>query len=77
MDELLKLLHEIQPNVDFENESDLLESGLLDSFSVVMIIDSICQHYNIELSADDIDPDNFQSIQTIWDMVEKYILLKD
>lgn len=74
MDELLKLLHEIQPNVDFENESDLLESGLLDSFSVVMIIDAICQHYNIELSADDIDPDNFQSIQTIWDMVEKYIL---
>ena len=72
MDELLKLLHEIQPNVDFENESDLLESGLLDSFSVVMIIDAICQHYNIELSADDIDPDNFQSIQTIWDMVEKY-----
>ena len=72
MDELLKLLHEIQPNVDFENESDLLESGLLDSFSVVMIIDAICQHYNIELSADDIDPDNFQSIQTIWNMVEKY-----
>ena len=34
MDELLKLLQEIQPNVDFENESDLLESGLLDSFSV-------------------------------------------
>lgn len=72
MDELLKLLHEIQPNVDFENESDLLDSGLLDSFSVVMIIDAIGQHYNIELSADDIDPDNFQSIQTIWDMVEKY-----
>lgn len=74
MDELLKLLHEIQPNVDFENESDLLEAGLLDSFSVVMIIDAICQHYNIELSADDIDPDNFQSVQTIWEMVEKYIL---
>lgn len=72
MDELLKLLHEIQPNVDFENESDLLESGLLDSFSVVMIIDAICQHYNIELSADDIDPDNFQSIQTIWNMIQRY-----
>ena len=74
MDELLKLLQEIQPNVDFKNESDLLESGLLDSFSVVMIIDAICQHYNIELSADDIDPDNFQSVQTIWEMIEKYIL---
>ena len=38
MDELLEMLEEKFPNIDFENEKQLYEKGLLDSVSVVEII---------------------------------------
>lgn len=75
MDELLNLLQKIKPNVDFEFEEDLVESGLLDSLDIVAIIDAVQDHFKIELNGKDIDPDNFMSAARIWNMIEKYIHL--
>ena len=38
MEKLLELLRGIRPDIDFENETALVEDGLLDSFDVVSII---------------------------------------
>lgn len=73
MDELLDILQKIKPNVDFEHEEDLVESGLMDSLDIVAIIDAVQDHFKIELDGKDIDPDNFMSVETIWNMIEKYI----
>lgn len=73
MDELLNLLQDIKPNVNFELEEDLIESGLLDSLDIVAIIDAVQDHYKIELDGKDIDLDNFMSAARIWNMIEKYM----
>ena len=72
MKELLLLLKEIKPDVDFINCDELIESGELDSLDIIEIIDAIETHYSIELDPNDIDPDNFQSLAKI----EKLIRLK-
>ena len=41
MEKLLELLKGVRPDVDFENETALIDDGLLDSFDVVSIISEI------------------------------------
>ena len=72
MDELLEILREIKPDIDFEHEDNLIESGLMDSLDIVSIIDAVQEHFKIELDGKDIEPDNFVSAAAIWKMVERY-----
>ena len=51
MDELLEILREIKPDIDFEHEDNLIESGLMDSLDIVAIIDAVQEHFKIELIA--------------------------
>lgn len=73
MNELLDILQKINPSIDFAHEENLVESGQLDSLDIVSIIDAVQDHFKIELDGQDIDPDNFISATTIWNMVERYI----
>ena len=41
MEKLLELLAGIRPDVDFENETALIDDGILDSFDVVSIISAL------------------------------------
>ena len=72
MDELREILREIKPDIDFEHEDNLIESGLMDSLDIVAIIDAVQEHFKIELDGKDIEPDNFVSAAAIWKMVERY-----
>jgi acyl carrier protein len=64
---ILSLLSEALPAVDFE--SDFLFSEL-DSLGIVTILVILSREYNISLDAADVTPRNFRSIDTIVKMVE-------
>lgn len=69
MEELLELLERVRPGVDFENEKYLVDGEVLSSFDVVMIIGELNEHYDIDISADDILPENFNSAEAILALV--------
>lgn len=71
MEHLLELLKEIKSDIDFEKKTDLVDEGLLDSLEIVTIIASIEETFGIEIDPEDIDPDNFQSAEAMWDMIQK------
>lgn len=71
MEQLLELLKAVKSDIDFEKETGLVDEGLLDSLEIVTIIDSIEEKFGIEINPDDIDPDNFQSAEAMWEMIEK------
>ncbi len=68
MEELLKQLQELKPAVDFTSDS-LVDSEELDSLDIVDIISMIEANYDIEIEPDQIDPDNFQSVEAMWRMI--------
>lgn len=70
MEELLELLERVRPGVDFENEKFLVDGAVLNSFDVVMIIGELNEHYDIDISVDDILPENFNSAEAIYVLVE-------
>lgn len=73
MEKLLDILKEIKSDIDFETETGLVDSGLIDSLEIVEIITAIEAEYGIEIDPDDIDPDNFQSAEAMWNMIEKIL----
>ena len=51
----------------------MIDEGILDSLDIVSIISEIEKAYFIEIDPDEIDPDNFQSISSMFAMIEKVI----
>ena len=62
METLLKILAELRPDVDFEENKELVDSGELDSFDIVSLVGELCDEYDIEIGADEIVPENFLSL---------------
>ena len=71
MEELLKILSGICPKVDFVNEKKLIDNGVLDSFDIISIVNELNEHYDIEIDVDDLEPDNFNTVEAMLELIEK------
>ncbi len=52
-----------------DDETDLISSGIIDSFGVVGFIEFLEERFGKVVSDDDIDPDNFRTIIRIVEYV--------
>ena len=71
MKELIQLLKEIRPDVDFENNTALIDQGVLDSLDIMEIVAEISDAFDITLSPADIVPANFHSAEALWQMIQR------
>ena len=70
MEQLMAILSEIRPDVDFENETALIDDGILDSFDVVSIISEIDDKFGVQIRISELDPENFNSAEAIWKLIQ-------
>ena len=70
MDELLEILNDINPDVDYETEDNLIDGKVLDSLSIIQMINEICDTFDIEISPKWMRNENFNSAQKIWEMIQ-------
>ncbi len=70
-EEILGFLKELNPNADFAGSSNYVEEGLLDSLQVLELIDFLCDKFGVNIEPEDIDPDNFATIDAIMDFLGK------
>ncbi len=71
MEKLLAILKDIRPDVDFENETELIDNGILDSFDVVSIISEIDDVFDVQIRINELDPENFNSAENICNLITK------
>lgn len=71
MEKLLEILKGIRPDVDFENETSLIDDGILDSFDVVSIISELDDAFGVQVRITELDPENFNSAESIWKLVQE------
>lgn len=69
MEKLMKILKELRPEIDFEKETNLIDGGILDSFDMVSLIGELNESFGIEISFDDMEPENFNSADRIYQMI--------
>lgn len=70
-EQLMEILEELRPDVDFENEKQLITDGILESFDIVALVGELSDAFDIELHVEDLVPDNFNSIEGMMELIEK------
>lgn len=71
MEELLEILTELHPDVDFETCTTLIDDKVLDSFDIVTLVAEIDDRFGVAIPAGELVPENFNSVQAIYDLIEK------
>lgn len=69
-EKLLEILTDICPDVDFENEEELIDDGLIESLDIVAIVSEIMVEFDVEINVDDLLPENFNSVDAILELIE-------
>ena len=69
MDELMEILNELRPDVDFETA--LITDGILDSFDIVALVGELNDAFDIEIKPNNLVPDNFNSAKAMMALIEK------
>ena len=70
MEQLLKILNETCPGIDFEKETALIDDGILESLDIVSIVGEIMDEFGVELNVDDLLPENFNSARAMMDHID-------
>ena len=71
-EKVLEILLDVVPDVDFENEENLVADKIIDSFAVVAMVNELNDELDIDIPSREILPENFYSLDTIVALVEKY-----
>ncbi|MCR5546903.1 MAG: acyl carrier protein [Lachnospiraceae bacterium] len=70
-EEILELLSDEFPEVDFTSSDELVDDGILDSLTITGIIATLSMEYDIEIPYEEIVEENFNSIQGLASMVQR------
>lgn len=71
MEELLNILKDLHPDVDFTTETDLIGDEILDSLDIVTLITEINSTFDVNIPAEEILPENFCSAEAIFALINR------
>ncbi|MBO4901188.1 MAG: acyl carrier protein [Lachnospiraceae bacterium] len=71
MEELREILEGIHPEVDYDSETGLIDRRIFDSFDVITLVGELMDHFDVEITAEQMVPDHFNSMQAIWSLLEE------
>ena len=71
MEELLEILTDLHPEVDFETCDTLVDDKIIDSFDIVSIISEISEQFDVVIPAEEIIPENFNSAEALYDLIKR------
>lgn len=71
MDELMKILAGVRPDVAFDREERLMDDGVLDSLDIVMLVGELNEAFDVSISVDELLPENFNSAQAIYALIRR------
>ena len=71
MEELLEILSELHPEVDFTSCDTLIDDKILDSFDIVSVIAEINERFDVTITAEKITPENFNSASALFALIQQ------
>lgn len=73
MEELLEILTDLHPDIDYQNCKTLIDDKILDSFDIIAIITEIDNTFDVAVPAEEIIPENFNSAEAIYELIQKLL----
>ena len=70
-EKVVEILNNVKPTVNLENVQDIIDGGYLDSIELMSLIMSLMEHFKVEISIDEISPENFNSIDAMVALIKR------
>ena len=70
-EKIISILSELRPEFDFSKPVNFIEEGMLDSFDIVTLVDTLDTEYDIVIDGIDIIPENFDSLDSTVRLLQK------
>ena len=70
---IIEILEEIRPDVDFENETSLVDGNVLESFDIVSLVSELSDEFDITIRPKDLVPENFNSVYAMVKLVNTLV----
>jgi len=68
---IIAILNELRPEFDFSEPVNFIEEGMLDSFDVINLVNTLDNEFGISIDGSDILPKNFSSVDGIIELLKK------
>ena len=72
-EKILEILQDLRPELDFTESNDFIGDGYLDSFDMIGLVSALDKEFGISILGEDIIPENFANLESIINIVNKYI----
>lgn len=69
-EQVMEILTEIRGDIDFENETRLIDDNILASLDIVAIVGEFNDVFDVEISVEDLIPENFNSLDAMIALIE-------
>lgn len=70
-EKLMAILEEVRPDIEFEEETQLIDEGVLDSLDILTIVTAIGETFGVDIDIDDLEPENFNSVEAMLALIKK------
>jgi len=70
MNKLIEILTNVRPDIDFLQNNQLIDDGVLDSFDIIMLIGELNEEFDIKISVEDLVPENFNSADAMMKLIK-------
>ena len=69
-EKVLAILKGVRKDVDFEKEAALIDDSILDSFDIISIVSDLNDEFGVDITADELEPENFNTLDAIVALVQ-------
>ncbi len=69
-EQIIEILQNIHPGVDYEVETALVDSRILDSLSIIALVSELNFAFSVEIDVLDLVPKNLNSVDDIVHLVD-------
>lgn len=73
LDDIIEILKDVEEDVDYENETALVDNRILDSFDILSIISALNDEFDVSIPAKDVIPENFNSAVAMRDLIQRLV----
>ena len=68
---ILEILSGVRSDVDFENNTKIIDDGILESLDIVAIVGELNDEFDVEISVEDLLPENFNSVDAMVELITR------
>lgn len=71
MEQIMNILQDARPDVDFAGEKRLIDDAILDSFDIITIVGEFNDAFDIDINVEDLEPENLNSVEAMQKLIER------